>query len=155
MNSIIDTTDVLCLSLGDKIEHCLKLTQNISVVSQHLEETSLKVLAGSVILLLGSDYVKPIKSQAKLIYLLFIPAWISLAISFVYSNALSRINASLIRFNKLQDIKSLIYDEGGFSEMYKYQSFYFFLGIIFLSAWLISYLIWWVFNDKQIKSKKV
>lgn len=152
-NMINDTTQILNFSKYVKHEHYLKLTESITTISQSLDDASLKVLAGSIILLLGSDYVKPIHSRAKLIYLLFIPAWVSLGMEFFYCNAVCRISASLIQFNNLDIIKSLIYDNDGVSDMYQKQSMSFSFGILFLSIWLTSFLIWWIFFDKQTKHK--
>lgn len=146
----------LTLTLEQKFQYYMQLAKNMNEISGELKDTSLTVLAGSIILLLGSDYVKPIQSKAKLMYLLFIPAWISLAISIYFSSEIATINACIISFKNLDDIKALIFEQGGIYAAYRYQSYSFLSGMLFLFIWLISYLLWWIYieNDNLKKYKK-
>lgn len=148
-------SDTTIFTLQHKFETYYQLAKNISDISNSLNENLFKILAGSIVLLFGSDFLSPVNIKFRISYLLFIPSWISMGISFYYSNAINRISASLPTLNKLDYVKSIIYDSEGLSSNYASQSFYFSLSIAFIFIWLIFYLYWWVFHgDKVSKSKK-
>ena len=130
-------------------------TSSPKEISNSLNENLLKILAASVVLLFGSDFLRPVDIKFRITYLLFIPSWISMGISFYYSNLINRISASLPTLKNIEDVKSIIYDSGGLSSNYETQSNFFSLSIFFIFIWLIIYLYWWIFHERKIsKSTK-
>jgi len=108
---------------------------------------SMSVIGASLLAILSTSYHKPIGKWSKLIYLLYIPGWIYLALSIKLGNDIVRggIMATLDQ-SKIPEIVSNMNDE--FSD----QQHYFNLGLIFFGTWLLLYLSWWVLQDFISKS---
>ncbi len=112
-------------------------------LSQSLNQTVVYLIAGSILLIIGSDYVRPMSRNTRLLYLLLLPAWGVLGASYYYSNSIHRwyVSTTINNNNKfLTDVFAEI------NEAYSNQSSAFIVGVSILAVWLVSYLLWWVFS---------
>jgi hypothetical protein len=118
--------------------------------SKELNGSALSILGASILLILSTNYVSPPTPRARLIYLLFIPAWICLSASIYYHNIIMRSGAAYSfakdKARKLNIILSI-------NEDYAMQLDLFQWGIFCMALWLASYLLWWIFiaNLKPLK----
>lgn len=144
---LIQNQTIDSIAIGKNFESYYTLAKNFVDISISLNENLLKILAGSVVLLFGSDFIRPVDAKFRTAYLLFIPSWIAMGISFYYSNMISRISATLPTFKSIDVVKILIYNEGGLSAAYSCQSLFFSISVFFIFLWLLSYLYWWIFHE--------
>ena len=102
----------------------------------------ISIIAGSLIALLSTSYVRPVKGLSKLMYLLFIPGWIFLGFSLKYGD---EINRSIIML--------LMSPKSGLSNLYEINTAYGYLlncfryALCFFGGWLFWYLLWFIFSD--------
>ncbi|MDP1728451.1 MAG: hypothetical protein Q8M15_16825 [Bacteroidota bacterium] len=145
--------DSLIFTIKEQITHNREFISGVSDLSVNLNDTTLKLLAGSILVILGSGYVKPIDGKAKLMYLLFIPAWIFLGLSFYYGNLINEKMVATGLFRNLEMIKAVINDdETGIRSLYGQQSNFLLIGVGILTIWLLIYLSWWIYTKSEIKS---
>lgn len=106
------------------------------------------MIAASLLAILSTSYIKPVGKWAKLIYLAFIPGWFNLVISINWGNSLTRrgIMATLYP-DRINAITEKMNDE------FANELSGFYLALVFFCAWLLMYLLWWVFQDFLSKTK--
>ena len=129
-------------------EEILKAFLAISEQSKTLQTWSLSILGGSIAVILGSSYIRPVYPRIRWIYFLFIPGWVFLVISIYYGHDISRnyITALFIKENLLQGVE----DKLGSSFLSQIQFFGY--GLITFSVWLVIYIFWWILGQWEIKT---
>ncbi len=110
--------------------------------SAQLITWALALAAGSVAALIGTGYLQP-KNRWRLIYLLFLPAWLLVGCSVFYGHQISReyMAAALGLPAKVPIIGQVINKDFG------RQLLTFEFAIAFFALWLLLFLIWWIFFD--------
>lgn len=111
--------------------------------SQTLITWSLSIIAGSVIAVVGTSYLRPEHLYLRIIYLLFIPGWSFLALSIHKGHKISRHYIASI-FSQQQDI--LIEIGRSINTCYKKQINYFEKALIFFAIWIVIFLLGWIFK---------
>lgn len=122
-----------------------------SVVNDYSKEFvtwSLSLLGGSILLILGTDHIKPPSKTFRLIYFIFFPAWYCLVICIHDYTKMKNASFDLNITSKIQSQLNICRD---INNLYAHQINYFFYSIIFLSIWLCLYLIWWIFFSEKNK----
>ncbi|WP_448702655.1 hypothetical protein ACFGVR_09910 [Mucilaginibacter sp. AW1-3] len=104
----------------------------------------LYLTGGSIVTLLGSTYIRPIGKKIKLSYFLFLLGWIFLGIAFKYGSDLGNKTASLA-LEKNTDSRSIDLIIQIHSD-YSAQLSYFNLALYTFGAWLVIYLLWFIFS---------
>jgi hypothetical protein len=113
---------------------------------------SLTVLGGSVAILLGTSYIRPRSRLMRLSYLLFIPGWASLGLSFQSGNSIA--NRSIMFFlesNNSELVNKILYK---INDDYREQLTYFYIGLFIFGVWLCTYLFWWIFSSFKVENEK-
>lgn len=102
---------------------------------------ALALLGGSIAVSAGTSYVSPKIRRWRLMYLLFVPGWIGLAISIYYGNSIIRrhVASRIVDEAYLFEILRLMNSE------YGDQQWWLIFAVVFFSAWLIIYMLWWTF----------
>jgi hypothetical protein len=114
--------------------------------SNSITTWSMSIIAASLLAIISSSYVKPVGKWTKLIYLVFIPGWIYLALAINAGNIIVR-RSMMATLNpaRISFIIEKINDD------YAQQLNDFNMALIFFGIWLLLYLIWWVFQDFFLK----
>jgi len=138
-------------SMPDKILNIVQESQK--VVNDYAKDYSvwaLSILGATLLLILSTDYLRPDQKKFKLIYILFLPAWILLCFV-LYEYTLLKNHLFILNTAKTNEeiIKACIYINNHYSS----QSSYFLYSIFILGFWVFAYLIWWIFYNNQ-KNKK-
>lgn len=132
----------------ENVENMRALLKSLFDLSQSLNTTILYMISGSMLFIISTDYIRPAKRKARLIYLLLLPAWIALSISYYYGDSVIRWYASSAITSNNNLLNGMImqanYDYGN-------QRSLFISACLILAIWLSSYLIWWVFSLKNDK----
>lgn len=123
-------------------EKMIQLLKAITDSSKTYEGWTLLVIGGTILTILSSDYLKPTNHRARVIYLLFIPGWISFSISLFKADYISR---AVIGAPMSTNLAGLFQD---IDKAYGDQLFYFKGGLLFIVLWLIVFVIIWIFEKK-------
>lgn len=122
----------------------------IVVGSGEMAELSLAVIAGTILTIISTSYIRPVNSKIRLIYLLFVPGWLCLFFSIYHNNLISR-RAIAAVFAKNDNTLTEIFGEINHSLIDQLN--YFKFGLLFFGIWLVLFLLWWVFGNWKIGRK--
>jgi hypothetical protein len=121
------------------VEAMALISDNVKI----LTDWALAILGGSIITILSASYLRPKSIYARLSYLLFLPAWCFIGLSMHYGSKIPlRVIAGEISPNLAGEIASKINSD--FSDQQKFLSY----GLGLLMAWLVIYLLWWIFHNE-------
>ena len=112
--------------------------------AQSLTGWSLLIIAGSIVVIVGTSYHRPQTLRARLIYLLFLPGWIFLVCSMKYGVSVQRVYLAYLFANPTEEKIKRFKDTIGEDSLNQIRSIE--IALIFFVVWLILYLIWWLFN---------
>jgi len=144
--------DTLVLTLPEKFEKYYGYVNDIIKLSNDTNETTLKLLAGLVILFLGTEKIKPISKRFKYIYFILFPALISLCYSFYLGGVVIQEYSTKVKvFKSLTVIKELIDGDNkkSLTAIYSTQSHYMLLGGLLMAIWLLVHFISWFYFPKS------
>ncbi|MCW3071348.1 MAG: hypothetical protein JWO44_1238 [Bacteroidetes bacterium] len=148
--------DTLALSIHDKFSQYFTFSDDLVKLSEQVNDTTLKLLAAIVLLLLGTEKLKPIRSKFKYIYFILLPALICLVYSFYLGARLHEHSAKLKLFRHFEEVKYLVdgeYNES-FTKLYIAQNYFMRWGGGLMAVWLLLYFVWWFYApDKTFKQK--
>ncbi|WP_179413713.1 hypothetical protein HDF19_13335 [Mucilaginibacter sp. E4BP6] len=109
---------------------------------------SIALIGGSLATIFSTSYVKPFNKWLKLIYLIFLPAWLYLADAIRTGDIISRLDiGAILNPNRIPMIF------GEINKEYNDQLVSFNIALVLLGIWLIVFLLSWVFNDFFSKNK--
>jgi hypothetical protein len=128
----------------------LKGIKNISDGASKLAAWTFTIIGGTILIILSDSYFHPMCSCLRLIYLLFIPGWVFLAVSIYYgTNTMRRAMAAEFWAEK-QDPLIDIFKKSNKDFSNQLQTFR--IGLLIYAIWLMLYLIWWIFSTLPTKS---
>jgi hypothetical protein len=111
------------------------------------------LIGASIIAILSSSYFRPKRLLSRLIYLLFVPAWFSMFYSIYLGTDISTETAYI----KSATIHQ-IYELSGLAKLANsnlyYQIEYFKCGLFFFGAWIVVYLLFWIFSNEFVEPTK-
>ena len=76
--------------MTEKDQRILEALQAVAARSDAMVEWALLVVAGSIAAIVSTSYIRPQVLRPRLIYLLFIPAWLALAVSLYFGDQVAR-----------------------------------------------------------------
>lgn len=104
--------------------------------------------AGSVAVIVSTDYLRPSK-RWRLIYLLFLPAWIFVGLSVYYGNQISRRYMAAATGAK----EHVVTIAQAINTDFACQQSMLDIALIFFAQWLVLFLCWWIFvKDTAVRS---
>jgi hypothetical protein len=124
--------------------HIMDTIKMYSELSNQFSTWSLSILAGSILTLISSSYIRPVNKKIRLIYLLFLPGWACLAVSILNNDFINRrvVAAYLTKSDTiLVQIASLINYE------FDTQLTFLNLSLCCFGLWLVLFLVWWIFGN--------
>ena len=124
------------------------IAKSIAQEAHTLATWALGALGGSMALIIGTSHNAPKSRRGRLIYLMFVPAWVCLALS-VYCSSLIKRNylSSMYAKDNLETMKII---SARMNDSFGIQIHAMNAGILFLSLWLGCYLVWWYYNSKDL-----
>jgi len=114
--------------------------------SKLINTWALSIIAGSFLVLLSTSYRQP-KNRIKLFYFLFLPAWAGIGISIFkgYTIIGSGIMAELNKDNTDFLYRVIL----TVNQNYSIQSDCLMFSLACLGAWLVAYLLWFIFSKEK------
>lgn len=145
--------DTLALSLPEKFAKYYDFSKDIVIMSNNVSETCLKVLAGIVVLLLGTEKVKPIKGKLKYIYFILFPALLSLTYSYYLGIRIQQYSTKVKILKSFSYVRAHIYsgnaEDDCLTNLYIRQNDYMLWGVALMALWLLVYFMSWFFSKSQ------
>ena len=119
------------------------ILEQVNGSSAQFTAWALMIFGGTVLAIVSTSYRRPTQVVWRLPYLLFIPGWISIAISLYWGNVVvGHFLASLmVSPDILRDIAQKI------NTAYDNQRDFLLYSLIFFGGWLLFHLLVWIFND--------
>lgn len=118
-------------------------------MSAQLTTWALAIGGGSVAAVVGTSYFRPQTKRGRLVYLLFLPGWWFLGSSVYEGDQLARryIASQLVRADLLKTIAEHMNSD------FAHQRQMLGISLAIFSAWLVAYLLWWVFGSWTVTEK--
>ena len=115
----------------------------ISKSADTLGGWALAIFGGSILTVLSTSYSRPDSLRVRLLYFLFLPAWGLLGWSMYHGHATTRrVIVAKMDANKIGVLAEKI------NKHYIDQQDYLTYALVFLVAWLVIYLGWWIFHSE-------
>ena len=111
--------------------------------SSQLTTWALLVGGGSVAAIVSTAYRRPLRLKFRIPYLLFIPGWCALGYSMYSGDLIMRMNLAMNMVSAT--IASKIPQE--INDAYRDQQIFLFVALGFFAAWLLLYLLIWIFSN--------
>lgn len=128
-----------------------KLTEALAEGSSSVTQTALAVLLGSLAAILTTKYIRPPGRGMRLIYLLFLPGWWFLYQILKAGDKIARSNLGARFTNSPEDLRAAAVE---MNSLYFEQLAHFSHAMKLFTAWLIIYLVWWIFTDSHNSKNK-
>ncbi len=112
--------------------------------SRTLTGWCLAMIAASVLAIASTSYFRPAGRWTRSIYLLFIPGWILIGLSIFNGNAISR-RYTAVAFTRKREV--LLEIGNSMNHEFSNQLTFLHVGLAVFSAWLLLYIVWWVFGN--------
>lgn len=110
--------------------------------SSKLTTWSLSIIGGSIVIITGSSYFRPLSVEYRYFYFLFIIGWIFMGISMYYAFLITR--RSMVKDLYISNAKLLTPILQGCNTAFKWQLRFFQWSLLTFGVWLILYLVWWI-----------
>lgn len=124
-------------------------TKEVVAHSSQLTTWALSVFAGTIAAIISTSYIRPKEITLRISSLLFIPGWACLSISIYHGEQLARKYLASIMVE--QDAAINIISE--INDVFSDQRMYFYFALIFFGAWLVVFLLQWVFVQNLTEDK--
>jgi hypothetical protein len=107
---------------------------------------ALSIVAGSVVAIVSTSYLRPSNARVRLIYLLYLPGWVFLSVSIYLGNQVSMryVAAQFVKEEVVRTIAQQI------NRDFRSQQVMLMIGLLMFAAWLCLFLLWWVFGKWTI-----
>lgn len=108
--------------------------------SQTLTGWAILIIAGSVLILVGTDYYRPERGWARKGYFFFVPAWIALALSMYSGIRVYGIYVSYLVSRAPDFLQSRnMMNDYAYKQLFRLE-----VALVFFGVWLVLYLVWWI-----------
>lgn len=143
-----------CESAPIPVSSKAKFFEAAVALAQNLTQWALLIIGGSLVVIVGTSYYRPPSMRSRLIYLLFVPAWILLAFS-IYNGTLVQRRYLAYTFanpansNYQQTVQGIL---EGINNSANWQFATLEWALVCLGSWLFFYLLWWIFLGEEHES---
>jgi hypothetical protein len=130
-----------------------KFFEAVQSLAQSLSQWDLLIIAGSMVMIVSTDYYRPAARWMRLTYLLFLPSWIYLASSIywgiqIQGSYVAYLIASLRKDTDPQKAGIISSIVSKVNSNTASQILCLKIALLFIAVWLVVYICWWVFADK-------
>ena len=122
----------------------LEFIKAYAAESTSLKTWGLSIIGASLLAILSTSYVKPTAIGWRMIYLIFIPAWILSALSVYNGMIVSRRLVAAINASLRSDKSDLLTIASKINDHYAAQLALFNYSVVCYMLWLLLYLVWWL-----------
>lgn len=132
-------------------DHLREGLKSMAEESQTLTGWGLAIIGASIIAIASTSYLRPPSRRVRLIYLLFIPGWLFIALSVRNGDAVSNhYSAAVFAKNRelLRQIGSLM------NTAFDHQRTHLQWGLAFFGVWLLVFALWWIFAETPALTEK-
>jgi hypothetical protein len=128
-----------------------KFFEAAQTLAQGLSQWDLLILGGSLVIVVSTSYYRPRNRKIRAAYFLFVPTWFCLALSVYQGISVQRSYvAYLVSTRGTPQPKLLNTIAEDMTNATRTQIRSLEIALLFTGAWLIIYIVWWVFT-KQTK----
>jgi hypothetical protein len=126
-----------------------KFFEAAQTLAQGLSQWDLLILAGSLVIVVSTSYYRPRDRRVRAAYFLFLPTWFCLALS-VYQgiNVQRSYVAYLVSTRATPQASLLNAIAESMTSATRKQILSLEIALLFTGAWLIIYIVWWVFSNQ-------
>jgi ABC-type transport system involved in multi-copper enzyme maturation permease subunit len=130
-----------------------KFFEAAQALAQSLSQWDLLIIAGSLVVIVSTSYYRPDTRRMRAAYLLFLPAWCSLALS-VYQGI--QVQGSYVAYlvaNRSPQVNHTTINQIALSmeDATRRQIQGLEFALLCLALWLLIYISWWVFAEKPLQ----
>lgn len=119
--------------------------------SQTLTGWGLAIIGASIIGIASTSYLRPPSRRVRLIYLLFIPGWLFIAISVYNGNKVSGHHSAAVFARK----REVLVKAGELMNIQvDHQITHLQWGLAFFGVWLLVFALWWIFSETPALTDK-
>ena len=118
--------------------------------SQTLSQWALLIVAGSIVVLVGSSYRRPRILTYRLIYMCFLPGWLFLGYSLYYGMQVQQKYVAFI-LKTSRDATDTSRMAEAIRSFLGCQRWSLEWALVSFGLWLVLYLLWWLFNQEPEK----
>lgn len=131
-----------------------KFFEAAQALAQGLSQWDLLIIAGSLLVVVSTAYYRPKSRKIRSAYFLFLPTWFCLALSVYQGISVQRAYVAYLVCTRATPPKQLL-DEIAerMTSATRNQILSLEIALLFASAWLIVYIVWWVFSDSSERSR--
>ena len=132
------------------MDELITVTKEVVKHSSQISTWAIAVFGGTIATIISTSYIRPSDFRLRLSALLFIPGWVCLSFSIYYGEQLTRkyLATMMVESPKVLEIASDI------NNLFSNQRFYLLLSLVFFGAWLLVFLLQWVFVTTLVEEKK-
>jgi hypothetical protein len=126
-----------------------KILEACQTLAQSISQWDLLIIAGSIVIIIGTSYYRPTRLFVRAAYFLFIPAWAYLAAS-IYQGILVQRSYVAYLFgahSKSQTTTNQIFEN--IANSTRDEITYLEIALVIVPLWLIIYLSWWIFSKES------
>jgi hypothetical protein len=131
-----------------------KLFEAAQTLAQSISQWALLIIGASLILIVSADYYRPQTRRMRTAYFLFIPAWGFLALSIYEGIEIQSRYVAYLRASYLKRADLITTISGEMNTSALAQIHYLEYALACLAAWLLIYIMWWIFSDSIPWEKK-
>ena len=113
--------------------------------SSKLTTWSLSIIGGSILIITGSSYFRPLSLEYRYFYFLFIVGWILIGISIYHAFSITR--TSMVKNLYASNATFLATMLQKCNTAFKWQLRFFQWSLLTFGVWLVLYLIWWICSN--------
>jgi hypothetical protein len=128
----------------------LKFLEAATSMSNTITSWAYALMAGSILVLVGTSYYRPANRWIRGAYFTFLPAWIFLFLSIQAGAKLQGYYLGVLFAKKPDFDKALI----NVNDQAVAQTDLMRAALLCLGTWLIIYLFWWILNNEPKESSK-
>ncbi len=127
-----------------------KFFEAAQTLAQGLSQWDLLILAGSLVIVIGTSYYRPKNRRMRATYFLFIPTWLCLALSVYQGISVQRSYvAYLVASRGSPQPKLLAQIAENMTSATRNQILSLEIALVFAGIWLLIYIVWWVFTNQS------
>jgi hypothetical protein len=124
------------------------LFEAMQTLAQGLSQWALLIIGGSLVVIVSTSYYRPKTRRARAAYFLFLPAWLSLALSIYKGSVIQRSYVAYLTASRVHAVDRINQIAANMARATQSQLNYLEISLVLLGIWLVFYLVWWVvWND--------
>ena len=131
-----------------------KFFEAAQALAQSLSQWALLIIGGSLVTIVSTSYYRPESRRVRSAYLLFLPTWFLLAFSIYEGIRVQRAYVGYLVAARLHSAQTIENIAKTMEDATRQQIQWLQLALLFLGAWLLIYIAWWIFSAQTTEKSK-